>query len=90
MLMTAMKPDHVNNYCDAGDARFISEMQLFPLEPRKYLKASPAVTLQSLSTNWMSEFHLLMLMCLDTEQQIMLTLTRQKGPSQRSKKVWQE
>ena len=90
MLMTAMKPNHVNNYFDDGDARFISEMQLFPLEPRKCLKASPAVTLESLSTNWMSEFHLLMLMCLDTEQQIMLTLTRQKGPSQRSKKVWQE
>ena len=48
MLMTAMKPNHVNNYFDAGDARFISELQLFPLEPRKYLKASPAVTLESL------------------------------------------
>ena len=90
MLMTAMKPNHVNNYLDDGDARFISEMQLFPLQARKHLKAGPAVTLESLSTNWMSEFHLLMLMCLDTEQQIMLTLTRQKGPSQRSKKVWQE
>ena len=65
MLMTAMKPNHVNNYFDDGDARFISEMQLFPLEPRKCLKASPAVTLESLSTNWMSEFNLLMLMCLD-------------------------
>ena len=66
MLMTAMKPNHVNNYFDDGDARFISEMQLFPLQARKHLKAGPAVTLESLSTNWMSEFHLLMLMCLDT------------------------
>ena len=32
----------------------------------------------------MSEFNLLMLMCLDTSQQIMLTLTRQKGWQDRS------
>ena len=90
MLMTAMKPNHVNNYFDDGDARFISEMQLFPLEPRKCLKAGPAVTLESLSTNWMSEFHLLMLMCLDTSQQIMLTLTRQKARAGGTKKPWQD